>query len=79
MKPCWIILQRMDITRLLGQRLAFVPISPATLLHPGSTDWPAAGTVWVLKLDAHTHIDEALLARLEALKTQGFQICRGGR
>ncbi len=66
-------LQRMDITRLLGQRLAFVPISTATLLESRIDDWPAAGTVWVLKLDAHTHIGEALLARLEALKTQGFQ------
>ncbi len=66
-------LQRMDITRLLGRRQAFVPISPAMLLHPRIDNWPAVGTVWVLKLNAHTHISETLFARLEALKAQGFQ------
>jgi EAL and modified HD-GYP domain-containing signal transduction protein len=66
-------LQRVDITRLLGQRQAFVPVSPATLLHSRIDNWPANGTVWILNLDAHTHINEALFVRLEALKAEGFQ------
>jgi len=44
-------LQRMDIARLLGQRLAFVPIAPSTLNHPLIEQWPAAGTVWQLNID----------------------------
>ncbi len=65
-------LQRMDIARLLGQRLAFVPISPTTLDHPLIEEWPAAGTVWLLNIDAGTPVDAALPARLAELKTRGF-------
>ncbi|MBU1224450.1 MAG: HDOD domain-containing protein [Gammaproteobacteria bacterium] len=65
-------LQRMDIARLLGQRLAFVPLAPASLNHPLIESWPAAGTVWLLNLDARTAIDAALLARVEELKSRGF-------
>ena len=64
-------LQRMDIARLLGQRLAFVPVSLAVLSSSRADDWPAAGTVWVLRLDAQTPVDEALLARLAELKARG--------
>lgn len=65
-------LQRMDIARMLGQRLAFVPISPASLNHPLIEEWPAAGTVWFLNIDAHALIDASLLARLAELKSRGF-------
>jgi len=65
-------LQRMEIARLLGQRQAFVPISPASLNHSLIEDWPAAGTVWLLKIDAQTRVDDPLLAHLAALKTRGF-------
>ena len=65
-------LQRMDIARLLGQRLAFVPVVPASLSLPLIDTWPAAGTVWVLKLDSQTPIDDSLLARLGELKARGF-------
>ena len=64
-------LQRMDIVRLLEQRMAFVPIAPATLDHPLIDGWPAAGTVWVLDIDSQTLIDEALLARMGELKSRG--------
>jgi EAL and modified HD-GYP domain-containing signal transduction protein len=64
-------LQRMDVARLLGQRLAFVPVSLAILSGSRVDDWPAAGTVWVLRLDAQTPVDDALLARLAELKTRG--------
>ena len=67
-------LQRMDITRLLGQRLAFVPVVPATLFNPLIDNWPAAGTVWVLNLDAQASIEPALLDRLGELKTRGCHI-----
>jgi EAL and modified HD-GYP domain-containing signal transduction protein len=65
-------LQRMDIARLLGQRLAFVPIVPASLNHPLIEGWPAAGTVWLLNVDAQAQVDDALLARMAELKERGF-------
>lgn len=65
-------LQRMEIARLLGQRLAFVPVVPASLSLPLIDTWPAAGTVWVLKIDSQTPIDDSLLARLAELKARGF-------
>lgn len=65
-------LQRMDITRLLGQRRAFVPVAPSTLLNPQIDSWPASGTIWQLQLDAQTVIGDALLARIGELKERGF-------
>jgi EAL and modified HD-GYP domain-containing signal transduction protein len=65
-------LQNMDVSRLLGQRQAFIPIIPATLGHALIDTWPAAGTVWLLKIDAQTCIDAALLERVAALKARGF-------
>jgi EAL and modified HD-GYP domain-containing signal transduction protein len=65
-------LQRMDIARLLGQRLAFVPIAPASLDLPLIDGWPAVGTVWLLNIVAQPAIDEPLLARLAELKSRGF-------
>ncbi|MCL5059160.1 MAG: HDOD domain-containing protein [Candidatus Thermoplasmatota archaeon] len=65
-------LQRMDIARLLGQRLAFVPVAPATLNHPLIEGWPAAGTVWMPSIDTRTPITDPLLARLSELKSRGF-------
>lgn len=64
-------LQRMDITRLLGQRRAFIPVVPAMLLKPVVDSWPAAGTVWVLRLDAQTLVDTPLLVRMGELKARG--------
>ena len=66
-------LQRMDIARLLGQRLAFVPIAPANLNLSLVDGWPAAGTVWLLNTIAQSLIDEPLLARLGELKARGFK------
>lgn len=65
-------LQRMDIARLLGQRQAFVPIALATLHHALLEDWPAAGTVWLLRLGADTQVDASLLERMSVLKARGF-------
>ncbi len=65
-------LQRMDVARLLGQRQAFVPIVPATLDHALIEDWPAAGTVWLLRIDDDAPIDAPLLERMAALKARGF-------
>ena len=65
-------LQRMDVARLLGQRLAFVPVVPASLSIPLIDTWPAAGTVWVLRIDSQTPIDDSLLARMAELKARGF-------
>ncbi|MBW8307543.1 MAG: HDOD domain-containing protein [Thiobacillus sp.] len=65
-------LQRMDIARLLGQRLAFVPISPASLDLPLLDGWPAAGTVLLLNIVVQPALGEPLLARLAELKSRGF-------
>ena len=67
-------LQRMEITRLLGQRRAFIPVALTTLLSAVVDDWPAAGTVWVLRLDAQSIIDTPMLDRLSELKKRGCQI-----
>ena len=64
-------LQRMEISRLLGQRMAFVPLAPASLTLPLVDSWPATGTVWLLDLDAGA-ADEAVLARVNDLKARGF-------
>lgn len=65
-------LQGMDVARLLGQRQAFIPIVPETLDHALIENWPAAGSVWLLKLESETAIDAALPARVAALKARGF-------
>jgi EAL and modified HD-GYP domain-containing signal transduction protein len=65
-------LQRMDIARLLGQRLAFVPIAPANLNLSLVDGWPASGTVWLLNTIGQSLVDEPLLARLNDLKSRGF-------
>ena len=66
-------LQRMDISRLLGQRLAFIQIVPATLNHPLIETWPAAGTVWILNMDDQIEVDAALPARMAELHARGFR------
>lgn len=65
-------LQRMEVSRLLGQRQAFVPIAPATLTHALIEDWPATGTVWLLRVEGDTLIDDPLLDRMAILKSRGF-------
>ncbi|MEE4237597.1 MAG: hypothetical protein V2I51_12840, partial [Anderseniella sp.] len=64
-------LQRMDVSRLLGQRLAFVPLVPTSLQLELIDGWPAKGTVWLLDLDGAAPVDEALLARVGELKARG--------
>ncbi len=64
-------LKFMEIARLLAQRQAFIPISPASLNHELIEGWPAAGTVWRLKMDAKTTIDDALLVRVAEMKAAG--------
>ena len=64
-------LQRMDITRLLGQRLAFVPVVPATLFSPAVDAWPTLGTVWILRLDDPACMGPDLIERLAALRARG--------
>lgn len=64
-------LQRMEISRLLDQCMAFVPLAPGSLALPLIDGWLATGTVWLLDLDAGG-VDEAVLARVNALKAHGF-------
>ncbi len=72
-------LLRMDISRLQGQRLAFIPVSPHTLLGSRIDEWPSvSGTVWVLRLESETVVDETMLARLGDLKARGYQFAVEG-
>lgn len=64
-------LQRMDITRLLDQRLAFVPVTPATLFSPAIDAWPTTGTVWTLRLHDPACVGPDLTERLAALRARG--------
>ncbi|HQT30480.1 MAG TPA: HDOD domain-containing protein [Thiobacillus sp.] len=66
-------LTNMEVARLLAQRQAFIPISPASLDHPLIAAWPPAGTVWVLKMGTSTDVDDALVARLTDMKAAGHR------
>ncbi len=69
----------MDIQRLLGHRLAFIPILPSTLSHPLLAQLPPAGTVLVVNSLEQLLTDaEASLARLGELKQAGFHIALQG-
>lgn len=69
----------MDIQRLLGHRLAFIPILPSTLTHPLLAQLPPAGTVLVVnKLEQLLADAETSLAQLNALKKTGFHIALQG-
>ncbi|MFP5411227.1 MAG: signal transduction protein, partial [Gammaproteobacteria bacterium] len=64
-------LQRMEISRLLGQRMAFVPLAPASLTLAAVEGWPAAGTTWLLDLEADPAAAD-VVARVTELKARGF-------
>ncbi|MFA5170051.1 MAG: HDOD domain-containing protein [Sulfuriferula sp.] len=69
----------MDIQRLLGHRLAFIPVLPATLSHPLLAQLPAMGTVLVVSsLTQLVAESEATLPHIHALKLAGFQIALQG-
>lgn len=66
---------RMDIQRLLGHRLAFIPILPSSLARPPIEKLPREGVVLVLtSLAELTHNSSECLARLVTLKSSGFRI-----
>jgi len=65
----------MDIQRLLGHRLAFIPILPSSLDHPLLEQLPREGTVLIIGATDQLITDsEVKLARLNALKTLGYRI-----
>lgn len=65
---------RMDIQRLLGYRLAFIPILPSSLNRPPIEKLPREGVVLVLtSLAELTQNSNEYLARLLALKSAGFR------
>jgi EAL and modified HD-GYP domain-containing signal transduction protein len=65
----------MNIQRLLGHRLAFIPIFPATLNHPLLKKLPATGTVLVVNnLAQLAAANKTTLPQLQALKQAGFHI-----
>lgn len=66
---------RMDVQRLLGHRLAFIPILPSSLERPPIEKLPREGVVLVLtSLAELTHKSSEYLARLLTLKSSGFRI-----
>ncbi len=65
----------MDIQRLLGHRLAFIPILPSTLDHPLLEQLPQKGTVLVVSaLEQCFANSSVLITKLNALKNLGFRI-----
>ena len=69
----------MDIQRLLGHRLAFIPILPSSLEHPLLEQLPREGTVLVVSALEHFLADSSvLLTQLIALKNSGFRIALQG-
>ena len=66
-------LKRMDIDRLKGQRLAFVPLSVHTLDLPQVRDWPAGGTVWWLSVDLQQPPGTEVMQKMATLKDAGAQ------
>lgn len=65
---------RMDIQRLLGHRLAFIPILPSSLTRAPIEKLPREGVVLVLtSLTELTHNSSEYLTRLIALKHSGFR------
>jgi EAL and modified HD-GYP domain-containing signal transduction protein len=69
----------MDIHRLLGHRLAFIPVLPSTLTHPLLAELPAAGTVLVVNSLEQLLTDaESTLPQLEVLKQAGFHLALQG-
>jgi EAL and modified HD-GYP domain-containing signal transduction protein len=69
----------MNIQRLLGHRLAFIPIFPSTLNHPLLQALPAAGTVLVINnLTQLATENKTTLPQIQALKQAGFRIALQG-
>ncbi len=65
---------RMDIQRLLGHRLAFIPILPSSLVRAPIEKLPREGVVLVLtSLAELTQNSSEYLARLITLKNSGFR------
>jgi EAL and modified HD-GYP domain-containing signal transduction protein len=67
-----------ELAGLLGKRLAFLPLSPAGLEHPGLDRLPRQNLV--IEFDPPPGADlavEAVLARLRALRESGFQLSCG--
>ncbi|MFA5242157.1 MAG: HDOD domain-containing protein [Sulfuricella sp.] len=67
---------RMNIERLLGHRMAFIPLSVYSLDNALIEQLPASNTVLVLECseDWGTDSDYSLLPRLQDLRTLGFRI-----
>ncbi len=66
---------RMDLKRLLGHRLAFIPISPSSLDRQPLEQLPREGIVLVItSLAELTQQSSAYIARLTILKSSGFRI-----
>lgn len=70
----------MDIQRLLGHRLAFIPILPSSLDyasrdHALLEQMPREGTVFVISASEHLPTNnELMLASIKALKALGYRI-----
>lgn len=69
-------LARLDLARILGQRGAFIPVSPTSLDLPQITAWPVAGIVWLLQDTSPP--DAEAISRVEALKRDGSHFAVDG-
>ena len=69
----------MDIKRLLGHRLAFIPVLPSSLWHPLLEQLPREGVVLVVNaLEQLANASDIFLAQLGTLKAAGFRIALQG-
>lgn len=68
-------LLKMDIQRLLGHRIAFLPMSPLSLSLPSFNYLPSSGVVIVIhSLETLIKKSDESYMQVTALKTAGFQI-----
>ncbi|WP_223247354.1 hypothetical protein [Sulfuriferula sp. AH1] len=69
----------MDIKRLLGHRLAFIPVLPSSLGHPLLEQLPRGGVVLVVNaLEQLANASDICLVQLGTLKAAGFRIALQG-
>jgi c-di-GMP phosphodiesterase len=72
-------LQAMQIQQLLEHRIAFIALSATSLFLPIVEHFPSEGTVYVVGPNEELAADaEAILGRLDYLKSQGYRLALHG-
>lgn len=66
-------LKNMNVFRLLAYRRGFIHVALDAVGDPMLLELPADSVIYVLEPEAHSVIDQALLARLAGLRAQGLR------